>query len=410
MKSATLSQQKYMLIDFNCAHRSTHHWSSMAIYGKFINKHEEDFQFWTPKYIDQEIYKELSSIGSVLKILTSPQYGSTDFRRFPLSNLVTKISRLYSEYLVGKPLIGNQVKRIVTIYCIMPSFLRIVRESRSAKIHLVFPTLDYMGIQLIGLIEKYLSGLTIHVRRMGSETRSPFSTGEEFASLIKLVDSAVNNSIHLGIPTLGLLNEVRQKCRKPDQIHWSPLPPNSTKKSQHRTRNKVLNIGFPGTAKKSKGYSEIPKILNQLEEEGISVNVFLQKALYPWSDYLETRSKIFSSNHSIQELESVLSIDEYQFVLNQLDLIFLPYERDAYLNADSGILYEAADLRIPIFCPDNLGFSDEAFLNGFGFNINSSETMTELVAKAMSDQTQNNLNEYNNKRREALEVFLFGKR
>jgi hypothetical protein len=139
----------------------------------------------------------------------------------------------------------------------------------------------------------------------------------------------------------------------------------------------------------------------------MSVNVFLQKALYPWNEYSEIRSKIFSSKHTIHELDSVLSIDSYQSLLNQLDLIFLPYQRDSYLNADSGILYEAADLGIPILCGDKLGFSSEAFLNGIGFNIDGTEPTQELIFKALSAQTQFNIEEYNNKRGFALEDFLF---
>lgn len=382
----------------------------MAIYGKFLENKNANFEFWTPKYINPDIERELSSITKVLKILTSPQYGSTNFKQFPVAYSVAKIARIYRESLIRTPFLGNQIKRIVTIYCILPAFIRIARESRAAQLHLVFPTLDYMGIQLIRLIEGHLSGLTIHVRRMGSETRSPFSTGEELANFIKLVESATKNTIQLGIPTLGLLDEIKKKCTKPDQIHWSPLPPSLTKNSQRRNEKSVLNIGFPGTAKKSKGYSKIPKILNRLASEGIYVNVFLQKAMYPWNGYQETRSKIFSSSQSIHELESVLSVDEYQLLLNQLDLIFLPYERDAYLNADSGILYEAADLSIPIFCAEKLGFSDEAFLNGIGFEINENETMKKQIANAMSDQTQINLNDYNKKRSEAVDEFLFGTR
>jgi len=213
----------------------------------------------------------------------------------------------------------------------------------------------------------------------------------------------------MGIPTLGLLDEIKQQCANSDRIYWSPLPPKLNQKPRRRVRANVLNIGFPGTAKESKGYSKIPEILTKFTNEGISVNVFLQKALYPWNEYSEIRSRIFSSKHTIHELDSVLSIDSYQSLMNQLDIIFLPYQSDSYLNADSGILYEAADLGTPVFCGDKLGFSDEAFLNGIGFNIDGTETTEELIFKALSVQTQLNIDEYNKKRGFALEDFLFRK-
>ena len=374
-----------------------------------MKKHGATFEFWVPKYIDIDIERKLSSIGNVLKFLTSPQYGATNFKRFPVAFFVTKIVRLYKNKKNYNAFFRKQVKRIVTTYCLLPAFIKIARQSKNSGLHIVFPTLDYMGIQLIWMIEKYLSDITIHVRRMGSESRSPFSTGEEFTNFIMLVETSSKNTIQMGIPTLGLLDELRQKSTQPNRIHWSPLPPNLKNESRHRNRAKVLNIGFPGTAKLSKGYSKIPMILDNLAVEGIYANVFLQKALHPWNGYAETRSQIFSSKHSIHELDSVLGIDEYQLLLSQLDLIFLPYERESYLNADSGILYEAADQKIPIFCGDDLGFSEEAFLNGIGFNLSGSESINALIIKALSEQTQFNIDEYNKKRSEALQEFLFGK-
>ena len=407
MESIDLRASRYIIMDFNCTHRSTHHWSSMAMYGNFVKQKGAEFEFWVPKYIDREIEKELFSIAKGLKFLISPQYSATNFKQFPVAYLVATIAKIYTKSLANKPVIGNLVKKLVTLYCIMPAFIKIARMSRESGLHVVFPTLDYMGIQLLGLIEKHLSGVTIHVRRIGSETRSPFSSGEEFSHLIKLVDSAVRNTIVMGIPTLGLLDKIKQQCANPDRIYWSPLPPKLNRTPRRRVSANVLNIGFPGTAKESKGYSKIPEILTNLTHEGMSVNVFLQKALYPWNEYSEIRSKIFSSKHTIHELDSVLSIDSYQSLLNQLDIIFLPYQSNSYLNADSGILYEAADLGIPILCGDKLGFSSEAFLNGIGFNIDGTETTQELILKALSAQTQLNIDEYNNKRGFALEDFLF---
>jgi hypothetical protein len=46
-------------------------------------------------------------------------------------------------------------------------------------------------------------------------------------------------------------------------------------------------------------------------------------------------------------------------------------------------------------------------LNGIGFNIDGTETTQELILKALSAQTQLNIDEYNNKRGFALEDFLF---
>lgn len=407
MESIDLRASRYIIMDFNCTHRSTHHWSSMAVYGNFVKQKGAKFEFWVPKYIDREIEKELFSIAKGLKFLISPQYSATNFKQFPIAYLVATIAKIYTKSLANKPVIGNLVKKLVTLYCIMPAFIKIARMSRESGLHVVFPTLDYMGIQLLGLIEKHLSGVTIHVRRMGSETRSPFSSGVEFSHLIKLVDSAFRNTIVMGIPTLGLLEKIKQQCANPDRIYWSPLPPKLNRTPRRRVSANVLNIGFPGTAKESKGYSRIPEILTNLTHEGMSVNVFLQKALYPWNEYSEIRSKIFSSKHTIHELDSVLSIDSYQSLLNQLDIIFLPYQSNSYLNADSGILYEAADLGIPILCGDKLGFSSEAFLNGIGFNIDGTDTTQELILKALSAQTQLNIDEYNNKREFALEDFLF---
>ncbi len=407
MEFNDLIQEKYILIDFNCAHESTHHWSSMALYGNFIEQKEANFEFWVPRYISTDIKRKLTLVGKVSNFLSSPQYGATNFKRFPVAYLISKVAKIYNIRISSTSFVGNQIKRAITFYCLAPVLKRIVKETRKSTIHIVFPTLDYLGIQLIKLVEEKFSGINIHVRRMGSETRSPFSNGKELVTLIKLIESDSNNTIRMGIPTLGLLDEIKEECSTPNQIYWSPLPPKLVTRNSSKKTAMTINIGFPGTAKLSKGYSKIPTIINRLSKEGIRANIFLQKALYPWDGYLETRNKILSSDLEIHELESVLSIDQYHNLLGKLDLIILPYESDSYLNADSGILYEAADYGIPILCEEKLGFSDEAFFNGIGFSINQIGTMRELVSKAMSEQTQANIINYNILRDKAMTKFLF---
>ena len=407
MKFNDLIQEKYILIDFNCAHESTHHWSSMVLYGSFIEKKGANFEFWVPRYISKDIKRKLTSVGKVSNFLSSPQYGATNLMRFPVAYLISKVAKFHNIKSPNTSLIGNLIKRAITIYCLGPALMRIAKESRKSTIFIVFPTLDYLGIQLIKLVEKKFSGISIHVRRMGSETRSPFSNGTELVTFIELIESASNNTIRMGIPTLGLLDKIKEECSRPNQIYWSPLPPNLVTRDSSKKREEAVNIGFPGTAKLSKGYSKIPTIIDRLSKEGIKANIFLQKALYPWDGYLETRDKILSSDLEIHELNSVISISEYHSLLSNLDLIILPYERDSYLNADSGILYEAADYGIPILCEEKLGFSDEAFLNGIGFNINQAGTMKNLVMEAISEQTQANIITYNKQRDQAMSKFLF---
>ena len=407
MKFNDLIRDKYILIDFNCTHESTHHWSSMILYGNFLQKKETNFEFWVPRYISSDIKRKLTSVGKVSNFLSSPQYGATNFMRFPMSYLISKVAKFNSIKSPNTSFIGNLIKRAITFYCLLPALMRIAKESKKTTIHIVFPTLDYLGMQLIKLLEKKFSGINFYVRRMGSETRSPFSNGKELVTFIELIETASNNTIRMGIPTLGLLDEIKKECSRPNQIYWSPLPPNLVTRNSSKTREEAINIGFPGTAKLSKGYSKIPSIIERLSKEGIKANIFLQKALYPWDGYLETRDKILSSKLEIHELESVISIDEYQRLLCNLDLIILPYESDSYLNADSGILYEAADYGIPILCEEKLGFSDEAFFNGIGFNISQAGTMRDLVKEAISEHTQDNIINYNKYREYAMSKFLF---
>jgi len=408
VKPRDLKLDKYLLIDFNCAHESTHHWSSMVVYGEFIDNKGVNVEFWVPKYTHANISRVLLPIGPVKKILSSPQYGATKLRKFPMAFLLQKIAAVSTKHGRANSLVGGFVRKLITIYCILPVLLKVVQENREFKLKLVFPTLDYMGIKLIEVIEDYLSDLDIFVRRMGSETRSPFSNGDELTNFIKLIDNASRNRISMGIPTIGLLKEIKTGCEKPNQIHWSPLPPRFIPNKLTRVYEIPLAIGFPGTAKKSKGYGKIPRILEQLSSEGIQLKVFLQGALYPWDGYLEIRKEILSSNHDVIELESVLSIPQYEILLSKLDLIVLPYESEFYTDADSGILYEAADREIPLFCEDNLGFSEEALTHGIGFSMNKIGNLREALEKALSPQTNSNIKLYNSKRTEALEAFLFG--
>ena len=236
---------------------------------------------------------------------------------------------------------------------------------------------------------------------MGLEERHPLAKGDEFQLLQELINRNENKNVVLGIPTKTLLYEVRAKSRFPNMIKWSPLPtdPRTRGLAIDNNAEKVIKIGFPGTAKSSKGYDSIPNLAAKIKKEKLNFKIIVQQANYEWDTYQFSRQKIKElMGEDFLEYGSVLSVIEYEKLFHQYDVIFLPYKFEEYVNSDSGILYEAANWGIPVICPDGLGFSTEAFDYGIGLNPDSFETFLDLFEYSSSEELSTQISAYNKAR------------
>lgn len=395
---------KYILVDFNCAHEYTHHWSSMVAYANLIKNNGILLECWVPIYASKGITKKLSEFGLVKQILRSPQYGAKQFQVAPYSYLLARMVNLGFR---RSEKFKNRTRELLVFIYVRKVIRELKKETVINNVVLVFPTLDYLGLQVVKVLLKDNCEIDIRIRRMGSEARSPFSTGNEFSELISLVDCIGNERIRLGIPTTKLLGKTKKGIKFPERIYWSPLPPEI--KSRVHVKSQIgssIAIGFPGAAKESKGFSSLVDIAEELNKEEIEYTMYIQGATFPWESYEIIRARLRKICRKLVELNSVLSIQDYERFMDIYDVIYLPYDAKYYADADSGILYQAADRRIPVICEDGLGFSGEAFNFGIAVNPKKFTSLKEMIGIALSTEVQTNIERYNKVREGAIRDFL----
>lgn len=398
---------KYILIDFNCANEYTHHWSSMLSYAKLIKEVNCELEIWLPRYASLNISEKLSQFGTLKKFLRSPQYGSGGFFNSPISFLLFKVTNLIFRHIGNSNFAYRFLKKFFVKLYLNGLLKKLINEDKCFQIHVVFPTLDLLSLRLIQILSVSISGINLYARRMGAETKGPLSTGNELFELTKLLNSEHAKHLRIGIPTLKLYKSLKSVLIYPERLYWSPLPPSKKIKTVIAPKNSNrIRIGFPGTAKASKGFDSIPDIVNNLVCESSNVDVLIQKTKHSWKNYPESRKNIFASKANVYEFDSVLKIDEYERFLDSCDLIFLPYLPKYYKDADSGILYEAADREIPIVCNEGLGFSEEAFMFGIGNSLKTLTTFEDLSQIVNSREIRQNIRKYNDLRKKAIIEFL----
>jgi len=150
---------------------------------------------------------------------------------------------------------------------------------------------------------------------------------------------------------------------KSAKFHTLPLPHTIPKFPSKQKKDK-LQITYLGDARTEKGYQYLPQVVQDL-----------------WADYINTDkiSFLVQSNYNIPEgepapvvaraqlehfpddkvkliLESP-TVEQYQKILQESDLILLPYDRTNYYARSSGILVEALCHGIPILVPSGTWLS-----------------------------------------------------
>ncbi len=147
------------------------------------------------------------------------------------------------------------------------------------------------------------------------------------------------------------------------KFHTLPLPHTIPKNSARKRKNK-LQITYLGDARTEKGYQYIPQLVQDL-----------------WADYIKQDkvSFVIQSNYNIPDgepapvvareqlqhfprdqveliMESPL-VEEYKKILEESDVILLPYDKTNYYARSSGILVEALCHGIPVLVPSGTWLS-----------------------------------------------------
>ena len=127
-----------------------------------------------------------------------------------------------------------------------------------------------------------------------------------------------------------------------------------------------LKVGFVGSTRAEKGFTEIWKIYEQLGKKirddhkihcsfVIQINEVFDVELLGHVERFKRESVNPKNNFtSVEIIEGPLATDEYVSLLKSLDVVLLPYTSSKYSKSSSGVVPEALAMGLPFICLNGL--------------------------------------------------------
>jgi len=397
------SKPDYIIIDFTAKHRFTHQSPLILKYSEIITQHHGSLLTLLPKHTDRAIFENLC--GDKKFILANSIYGPE-----PKDNIATYLVNRFISTLFNikneDSFLKKFIRWIQLIKVIL--YLALFVYKRSKPQVLLFPTADPLSIELLKLLSKsrVKNHFKFRIRLVGNESRGQYGHEKIYAELEYIAQDS-ECDILIGYETKKYRDFLIQHGISRSVLAWSPWPvflnPISSEKQKQFEQ---VRIGFIGGAKKRKGFDLIPRIIELTNESNLKVKFVIQKAVYPWPEYIKTIHEIRSSYFSECELlDSFITTDKLMEIIASINCLVLPYDSNSYKINASGILYHGADLMVPSITFAGVGFEDEITEFGLGVIIDSIQDIPTAITTALSCTSDNFIN-YNRQRTLANESFL----
>jgi|GEM_PF-2609620 len=370
----------FVIIDFSCSREYTHHLSYIKAYAEFIKNSGIDVQVWVNRSADKTVLEQLNQFN-VLPILDSPDYGyefNANPLRYAIDRIVSSVVSVSSAYFPEKFVETIRV-RVARFY-----FHRANRKLKSllrsnVKTILIFPSMDGIGLRFIGYcVTKKYSVHSYFARTLNIESRGVLGISNPLVKYSEILRNVKLKNFYIGYETDIVRDQLSLHISKSNLI-WAPIPPRDllpAKRVLDESKKAILTIGFIGSARKNKGFDLIPKILEGLKKSRIEFKAVIQLANFEWDEYPLTYKSLLKYTDQIEFLDGGCSENQILDALNQIDFLVMPYSVESYKKSGSGILFQAADLGLPIIATDGVGFDWDLKKYSIGFTF---KTLIELI-------------------------------
>jgi glycosyltransferase involved in cell wall biosynthesis len=239
------------------------------------------------------------------------------------------------------------------------------------------------------------------MRIIGAESRGILGTSDLVPSINRIADQI--SDLRVGWEVDSMKSRMIEFGVDPERLYWAPIP-SSFKPVPKPNSPKRITLGFLGSARRNKGFSSIPNIAYSLNHS--EIKLFVQQANFAWDGYSETLQELLGQGDRISFLPGAASNEELRLALSECSVLVLPYLADSYRFAGSGIMYQAANLGIPIICTEGVGFDWDVKNFGIGSTFRTLEDLHELIINFDSFSYFQNIIEYNCARNLACTEFL----
>jgi hypothetical protein len=365
----------YFIVDYTAIRKYFHQHALIIGLSHFLFKNGHSPEILIPTVADRGEIEHAS--GNVSFILDSG-YSSRK------SKLIRHFIHLLLRITGSSDRVDNRIKKFLRRTYIKSGLNHFRQIDKNKEIHIIFPTLDPLSLELALQISKdsKMKNYFFYFRIVGSESRGLLTSNNELQTLLELV-KLYPQYIRIGVETNGYRYHLENLGFNSNIISWSPWPclENFDKS---KLKKKEILIGFLGCAKQRKGFDNIPEILTNLKTEGLYFNILIQEANFPWVSYKDTKEKILKiMDYEFEFLSSNLDLANLQKYINKCDLLILPYDSDSYSINASGILYHACDSNVPVLTASGVGFASEIEEFNLGLTYDNLDEIPNLVQKIL---------------------------
>lgn len=402
------AKKKIVLVDFSCSNYFTHHASYLKAYADFAADSGYEVEIWINNAATSEVKTYLRTY-SLKPILDSPDYGNTiysNINRYLRDRVFGLCLKLIDSFRIKN--FSNFVREKCARLYFSTAFSEILRLEKSSKDCLViFPSIDGIGIRFLKYcLDFQFDSLTFSARVLNSQTRGLLGVENALTDLSDIVAKDKDLRIMVGYETDSVRNQFSELI-PPNQLLWAPIPPRNLVPTRNYGQPYVL--GFIGSARENKGFDNIPAILEKLVDCKVEFKALIQLANFEWPSYRDTYNKLIDRFYNqVTFLPGACSEDALQNALQNIDFLILPYKLENYRFAGSGLLYQAADLNVPILASAGVGFEWDIIEFSIGDVFQDFEVLPQLIShsKFRNNYLSPAFKKYSDARAQATRNFL----
>jgi hypothetical protein len=397
---------RYIIVDFCASTEKTHHLQYVDAYYKFLKSENQNVSVILPKYSSHRIKDTFKSDGKY--ILNSHLFGAdleSNKTKFFSNKLIELFINILPKQMNVKLLFINLFKDLYSRSLI--NYISKEANDESQEITIIFPSSEPLAIHSSQIIlDKRIRIRKIILRLITIEDRGILGGSEIIKNIINL---SYNHHVAFGFETENYMQHYKKLGLSLENSSIIPLP--SLKKCNENLSNLKMDsndicFGFLGTAKKRKGFEEIPNLIAFFQEIYGSCSFIIQGTDTPWQEYNVIKKSIMGLKAEIKFIENVISLSELTRIVSDCDFICLPYSSNEYKNSGSAIAYLAADNFVPILMYGQLGFTRELEKYSVGLVLTNKLKKTDLENFKANHKYNTNFEKYNDYRNAQNRSFM----
>jgi glycosyltransferase involved in cell wall biosynthesis len=182
-------------------------------------------------------------------------------------------------------------------------------------------------------------------------------------------------------------------------------------KSKNLKISQKTVIGVLGSARPDKGFNELERIIPILNSSnfGNDINFIVQSSTESWGKNYEHTLSLLRDFPSTKILPGYISDQEMQEIISSCTALLLPYDTNVYEFRGSAMLFDAADLNIPIIAPAGTGMGTTIRRFGIGATyslIAEIPSAVNFVSLLSQEEIDKRFSIYNDFRSSTLRKFF----